>query len=57
MEASNFKIECDERNDRMNDIKTFSKENRKMFCEANFKEGLYFQNKIIGLEDELIKDP
>lgn len=57
MEASNFKIECDERNDRMNDIKTFSKENRKMFCKANFKEGLYFQNKIIGLEDELIKDP
>lgn len=38
MEASNFKIECDERNDRMNDIKMFSKENRKMFCKAISKK-------------------
>lgn len=42
---SNFKIACGEGNGRMADIKASTKQNRKIFCRAVSKEGLYFQNK------------
>lgn len=44
-EIRNFKIACGEGNGRMADIKASTKQNRKIFCQAISKEGLYFQNK------------
>lgn len=55
MEISNFKIECDEGNGRMEDIKESKKENKIIFCKAISKGVCISKIKIIGFEDELIQ--